>query len=128
VMAEVGLLTLARTAWEVGRSVLPSYRTPFIKHHFTLPQLLAILCLMRYEDWTFREAGVRLREHRELREALGLRSVPDFTTLCRFLKCVLEATLARALGRPCAGWAAYGRGVVGGPAWPSMPPAWRRRR
>jgi hypothetical protein len=29
--------------------------------------LLAILCLMRYEDWTFREAEVGLAEHGELR-------------------------------------------------------------
>jgi hypothetical protein len=59
-MAEVGLLTFARTAWGVGRAVLPPYRTPFSKHQFTQPQLLAILCLMRHEDWTFREAEVRL--------------------------------------------------------------------
>ena len=39
----------------------------FSKHQFTQPQLLAILCLMRYEDWAFREAEVRLGEHRELR-------------------------------------------------------------
>ena len=44
-MAEVGLLTFARTAWEVGRAVLPPYRTPFSKHHFTQPQLLAHLVL-----------------------------------------------------------------------------------
>lgn len=78
--------------------MLPPYRTPFSKHHFTQPQLLGILCLMRYEDWTFREAELCLREHRELREVLGLRSVPDFTTLYRFLKRVEEATLARAVG------------------------------
>ena len=58
-MAEVGLLAFARTALEVGRAVLPPYRTRFSKHQFTQPQLLAILCLMRYEDWTFREAEVR---------------------------------------------------------------------
>ena len=96
-MAEVGLLTFARIAWEVGRAVLPPYRTPFSKHQFTQPQLLAVLCLMRYEDWTFREAEVRLREHRELREALGLKSVPDFTTLYRFLQRVDERALARAV-------------------------------
>ncbi|MGO8789487.1 MAG: hypothetical protein ACLQVL_19155 [Terriglobia bacterium] len=71
-MAEVGLLTFARTSWGVGRAVLPPYRTPFSKHPFTQPQLLGILCLMRYEDWTFREAEARLREHRELRQALLL--------------------------------------------------------
>jgi hypothetical protein len=43
----------------------------FSEHEFTQPQLLAILCLMRYEDWTFREAEVRLSEHRELRQVLA---------------------------------------------------------
>ena len=41
---------------------------------------------MEQEDWTFREAQVRLSEHRELREILPLRSVPDYTTLYRFLR------------------------------------------
>jgi hypothetical protein len=85
-MAEVGLLAFARTAWEVDRAVLPPYRIRFSKHQFTQPQLLAILCLMRYEDWTFREAEVRLREHRELRQTRGLKSVPNLTTVGRFLQ------------------------------------------
>jgi hypothetical protein len=113
--AEVGLLAFARTAWEVGRAVLAPYRTPFSKHQFTQPQLPAVLCLMRYEDWTFREAEVRLREHRELRQTLGLSSVPDFTTLYRFLKRVEEPTLVRAVGetvrrlpRVRSGWSKAG--------------------
>ena len=40
---------------------------------------------MRYEDWTFREAEVRLGEHRELRQALGLVSVPDRAAKERFV-------------------------------------------
>jgi hypothetical protein len=85
-MPEIGLLPFARLAWDMAQAVLPTYRTRFSKHPFTQPQLLAILCLMRYEDWTFREAAVRLREHRELREALQVQSVPDYTTLYRFLR------------------------------------------
>ena len=84
-MAEVGLLPFARIALGVSRAVLPRYRSRFSKRQFTQPQLLAILCLMRYEDWTFREAEVRLSEHRELRQVLGLASAPDFTTLYRCL-------------------------------------------
>jgi len=45
---------------------------------FTQPQLLAILCLMRYEDWTFREAEVRLAEDPDLlalKEHEGIRIV-----------------------------------------------------
>src|SRR5579872_2391617 len=59
-MAEVGLLPFARIALQISKAVLPRYRSRFSKHQFTQPQLLAILCLMRYEDWTFCEAGVRL--------------------------------------------------------------------
>jgi len=97
-MAEVGLLPFARVALQVSRAVLPRYRSRFSKHQFNQPQLLAILCLMRYEDWTFREAEVRLGEHRELRQALGLASAPDFTTLYRFLERLDDMTIDRAVG------------------------------
>ncbi len=96
-MTEVGLLPFARIALQVSRAVLPRYRSRFSKRQFTQPQLLAILCLMRYEDWTFREAEVRLGEHRELRQVLGLGRVPDFTTLYRFLQRLDDQTIDRAV-------------------------------
>ena len=96
-MAEVGLLPFARIALQVSWAVLPRYRSRFSKHQFNQPQLLAVLCLMRYEDWTFREAEVRLGEHHELRQALGLRSVPDFTTLYRFLQRLDDQTIDHAV-------------------------------
>src|SRR3984893_9388379 len=97
-MAEVGLLPFARIALQVSKAVLPRYRSRFSKHQFNQPQLLAVLCLMRYEDWTFREAEVRLGEHRELRQALGPGSVPDFTTLYRFLQRLDDVTIDREVG------------------------------
>jgi len=96
-MAEVGLVRFALVAREVAETVLPSYRSKYSKHLFTQPALLAILCLMRYEDWTYREAEVRLAEHCELRRALALRSVPDYTTLYRFLRRLDETAITRAL-------------------------------
>jgi len=96
-MAEVGLLPFARVALQVATQVLPPYRTRFSKHQFTQPQLLAVLCLMRYEDWTFREAEVRLREHHELRAALHLPAVPDYTTLYRFLRRLEDDAVDRGL-------------------------------
>ena len=96
-MAEVGLVRFAQVALNVAQTTVPCYRTTFSKHQFTQPQLLAILCLMRYEDWTYREAEVRLLEHSELRRALQLRSVPDYTTLYRFLRRLDEAAITRAL-------------------------------
>jgi hypothetical protein len=96
-MAEVGLLPFARVALQVATKILPPYRTRCSKHQFTQPQLLAVLCLMRFEDWTFREAEVRLREHQELRAALQLQAVPDYTTVYRFLKRLEDDTVDRGL-------------------------------
>jgi Transposase DDE domain/Transposase domain (DUF772) len=97
-MAEVGLVTFAREALAIAQAVLPAYSNRFSKHTFTQPQLLAILCLMRYEDWTFREAEVRLAEHQELRQALELRQVPDDSTLYRFMRRLDVTVLHQALG------------------------------
>jgi hypothetical protein len=88
---------VARVALQVCRAVLPRYRNRFSNRQFTQPQLPAILCLMRYEDCTFREAEVRPGEHRELRQVLGLVSVPDFTTLYRFLQRLDDPTIDRAV-------------------------------
>ena len=97
-MPEIGLLPFARVAMDVATAILPTYRSRFSKHQFTQPQLLAILCLMRYEDWTFREAEVRLREHSELRAVLRLSSVPDYSTVYRFLQRLPDDTIESALG------------------------------
>jgi hypothetical protein len=62
-MAEVGLLSFARIALQVAKAVLPRFRSRFSKYQFAQPQVLAILCLMRDEDWTFREAEMRRAFH-----------------------------------------------------------------
>jgi hypothetical protein len=83
---------------DVATATLPTYRSRVSKHQFTQPQLLAKLCLMRYEDWTLREAEVRLREHAELRAVLRLSSVPDYSTVYRFLQRLPDDTIESALG------------------------------
>lgn len=94
---EVSLVRFAECAVRIAQADLPPYRTKFSKRVFTQPQLLAILCLMRYRDWTFREAEARLCEHAELRAALGLATVPDYSTLHRFMRRLPEVRIARAL-------------------------------
>jgi Transposase DDE domain/Transposase domain (DUF772) len=96
-MPEIGLMKFATIALQVGQTSLPAYRSKFSKRRYTQPQLLAILCLMRYEDGTFREAEVRLAEHAEWRTALTLRHVPDSTTVYRFLRRLDESALERTL-------------------------------
>ena len=96
-MAEIGLVAFARCALEVGQRAMPAYRSKFSKHIFTQPQLLAMVCLMRYEDWTFRETEIRLREHSDLRRALGLERTPDHTTFHRFLQRLAPVVIQQAL-------------------------------
>jgi hypothetical protein len=48
-----------RVALDVGKEVVPAYSHRFSPQRFTQPQLLAILCLMRDEDWTFRRGSDR---------------------------------------------------------------------
>lgn len=96
-MPEIGVVRFAEEALSVAESVLPPYRTKFSNHLYTQPQLLALLCLMRYEDWTFREAVVRLGEHTELLRALGLARAPVHGTLYHFMRRLDESTLERAL-------------------------------
>jgi IS5 family transposase len=96
-MAEVGLVAFAGCALEIAKRVMPMYRSKFSKHTFRQPQLLAILCLMRYEDWTFRETEVRLSEHAELRRALSLEQTPDYTTFYRFMRRLRAQVIQEAL-------------------------------
>jgi len=67
------------------------------KHPFMQPQLLAILCLMRYGDWTFPEAEVRLAEHTERRSSLRLLRVPNDPTVYLFLRRLKETALDNTL-------------------------------
>lgn len=97
-MPEIGLLPFARVAMEVATAFLPTYRSRFSKHQFTQPQLLAILCLMRYADGTCREAELLLREHSELRAVLRLLSMPDHTIVYRFLQRLPYDTMDHMLG------------------------------
>jgi hypothetical protein len=96
-MAAVGLVRFAHVAREVAETVLPSYRRTYSKQQFPQPALLAILCLMREEDWTLRAAEVRLGEHQARRRAPCLVRVPDDTTLYRFLRRLDTAVVTHAL-------------------------------
>ncbi|MGO8949801.1 MAG: hypothetical protein ACLQUY_19535 [Ktedonobacterales bacterium] len=59
-MTEIGPVSFARVARQVADAALPRYRSKYSKHTFTQPSLLAVLCVMRHEDWTYRETEVRL--------------------------------------------------------------------
>jgi hypothetical protein len=99
--------------------------------------LLAVPLLMRYEDWTFREAETRLREHQELRATLQLQTVPDYTTLYRFLQRLPDDTIDRGLRETVARlrqrrsravwWRSTGRASLTIPSAVSSSGAWNSK-
>jgi len=71
---------------------------------------------------------VRLSEHRELREVLGLVSVPDFTTLYRFLQRLDDQAIDRAVGETVRRLRGSLRQKGNALGLPWTPRAWRKAR
>ena len=97
-MNKVNLIQFAHLALAVSKAVIPMYRSKYSKHCFTQPQLLAMLCVMRFQNWTFRETQQRLLEQPALRAALTLTQVPDYSTLYRFMRRLTLTVVDQALG------------------------------
>lgn len=76
-------VAFARTAYAVGQRALPRYGRPHAQRKYTQPQLFALLALREFLQLDYRTVVQRLREWRELREAVDLRAeaLPHFTTL-----------------------------------------------
>jgi hypothetical protein len=70
---------------------LPPYAHKFSPRRFTLPQLAACVLLKEYNRSDWRGIQDLLAISGELRECLGLKSVPDYSTLWRFAKRWLNA-------------------------------------
>jgi len=75
-------LALARVALEVGEATLAPYSHPKSPHRFTQPQLFAMLALREFFGVDYRALVEWLKRWGELREALGLKRVPHYSTLC----------------------------------------------
>ena len=72
---------VALVALAVGTEALRPYAHRFAPKVFTQPQLFACLVLMVYEGWDYRAAEQHLRDLPALGQWLGLRKVPDHSTL-----------------------------------------------
>ena len=80
------LLTFAQLAYEVARRSVPDRRHRFAPKRYTQPQLLACVLLKEYLCLDYRTARETIELSGPLRETLGLRTVPDHTTLWRFAR------------------------------------------
>ena len=73
---------LAREALVVGQTALPAYSSRFSRHDYTQPQLFALLTLKQFLKTDYRGGVALVAEWAELRRALGLKTVPHYSTLC----------------------------------------------
>ncbi len=74
-------ISLAREAMAVGQEALPAYASRFSRQDFTLPQLFAILVLRKFFRTDYRGIVALLAEWSDVRRALRLKKVPNFSTL-----------------------------------------------
>ncbi len=72
----------ARAAFEAGKEALADYSCHKSPHKFTQPQLFAMLVLKQFFKLDYRGVVTWLANWSELREALDLTRVPNYSTLC----------------------------------------------
>ena len=77
-------IEFATLALRVAEGVLPSYAHKFSPKRFTLPQLAACVLLKEYGRMDWRGIQGLLKLSPPLCQCLGLRSVPDYSTLWYF--------------------------------------------
>jgi hypothetical protein len=73
---------LAREALAVAEQALPAYSGVHSPQKYTQPQLFAILVLRQFFKTDYRGIVALLQDMSDLRQALGLRQVPHYSTLC----------------------------------------------
>ena len=75
------LLKFTEVCMRLATEQVPPYSSRFSKHTFTQPQLVGLYCLKIKLGVTYRELGDWLEEMPRIREALGLKQLPHFTTV-----------------------------------------------
>lgn len=78
---KIQIEVFAALALGLAARKVPAYDTRFSRHDFTRPQLVACLVIKAAHGLTYRGIHQLLRQSPGLREAIGLRSVPHYTTL-----------------------------------------------
>jgi Transposase DDE domain len=88
---------VAMVALAAGMEAFSDYSHRFSPHKFTQPQLFACLVLKEFEKKDYRGVAQFLEDWLELRQAIGLRFVPHFTTLQKASRRLLKVKHVRTL-------------------------------
>jgi transposase len=84
-------------AFKTARSVLPDYWHKFSPQKFTLPQLFACIVLRVILKTDYRGVAIFLKDCPDLCKAIGLKTVPHFTTLHKASQRLLRNKVADKL-------------------------------
>jgi len=84
-------------ALAAGKEAFSDYSHKYSPKKFTQPQLFACLVLKEFEKKDYRGVVQLLQDWQELRQAIGLRSVPHFTTLQKASRRLLKLKHVRTL-------------------------------
>lgn len=92
-------LSVVREALSLAREKLHTYAHKFSPKKFTQPQLFACLVLKTFLKTDYRGLVAHLADHSDIRDTLGLKTVPHFTTLQKASRRLLRQPRARQLFR-----------------------------
>src|SRR5438093_4494819 len=81
----------------VAQDALPAYSHPCSPKTFTQHQIFAILALKEHQRCDYRKITASLKDNPDLRDAIGLETVPHYTTLQKASVRLLKLPLADAL-------------------------------
>ena len=73
---------VAREALRLAQEALPAYSSPYSRRDDTQHQLFALLALKTFLKTDYRGVVQAVADFAELRADLGLRTVPNYSTLC----------------------------------------------
>lgn len=88
-------MVLAKLALKTAQEVLSPYSDLRSRHDFTQAQVFAILTLRQFFKTDYRGIIRILREHQNIKDALGLTKLPHFTTLQKAQQRMLKKTSSR---------------------------------
>jgi hypothetical protein len=73
---------VAREALRLAKDALPAYSSKYSRKDFTQHQLFAVLALRTFLETDYRGAAQFLADFAEIRDDLGLKAVPHYSTPC----------------------------------------------
>jgi Transposase domain (DUF772) len=94
---------VAQEALRLAQESLPAYSSKFSRKDYTLHQLFALLTLKTFFKTDYRGVVQMLHDFAELRQDLGLSTVPDHSTLCYAAKRLKKGSSScSCTAPPCA--------------------------